>query len=144
MSPNCVIAEFTDNESSISDRSNVFAVEIKFLMGDKKHVLSVHYTTPKYYIAQIIFEMKALQVPKTLYCSYSKQSMVELEITFDEGLWDKMWQLTLKLYKKVNFKNMVKHTKESKELKSRLEDFARNNCKYWLKCHHAQHLRESM
>ena len=69
----------------MTDRSNDYAVEIKCLMGDKKHILPVHYTIPKYYITQVMFEMKVLQVCKTLYCSYSMQSMVVLEITFDKG-----------------------------------------------------------
>ena len=76
-----------------------------------------------------MFEMKALQVCKALYCSYSKQSMVVLEIIFNEGLWQKMWELTLKLYDDVNLKKMQKYTKESNELKSSLEDFAKKNCK---------------
>ena len=40
-----------------------------------------------------------------------------------------MWELTLKLYDNVNLKKIQKYTKESNDLKSSLEDFAKNNCK---------------
>ena len=37
-----------------------------------------------------------------------KESMVVLEITFDEGLLQNMWELTLKLYDYVNLKKDAK------------------------------------
>ena len=87
----------------------------------------VHYTVPKYYMAQMLSEMKAVGVNKGLYLSYSKASMTVLEVTFDDQLWEALFQETLDIYGKEDIAVPNEVREIVPRLKKMLDAFAEHN-----------------
>ncbi|MEW8543590.1 MAG: YqaJ viral recombinase family protein, partial [Candidatus Thiodiazotropha sp.] len=113
--PNCVLQEegcytLMNNDTLIyvvspdgSIRSNgkaEYAVEIKCPYPDPNNPrkLPVFYELPKYYVVQVMLEMKVLNVDKLLLVCYSAKTTVVSVVDFSKDLWQTIWDVTLELY----------------------------------------------
>lgn len=74
------------------------AVEIKCPIPGKQFTTDVHYTMPKYYVAQCLSEMAALHCNKLFYLSWTPESIVVLEASFDEEIWTTMQTELIDIY----------------------------------------------
>ena len=69
------------------DERVVAGIEIKCPYPGKIYSEPVQYEIPHYYVCQILSEMYVLQVDNLFFLSYSKESMVVLNATYDHDLW---------------------------------------------------------
>jgi hypothetical protein len=70
----------------------LYAIEIKYPLPGKTFTTPVHYEIPRYYIPQILSEMKDLQVHQTIYVSYTAKSSTVFLIRHSEELWNLIWK----------------------------------------------------
>jgi hypothetical protein len=63
----------------------LYAIEIKYPIPGKSFTTPVHYEVPSYYIPQVLSEMKALNVMKTLYISHTTESTTVFMIKHSES-----------------------------------------------------------
>ena len=64
-----------------------YGIEIKCPFPGNKFATPVQYKLPKYYVPQVLSEMKALNTDKLYFVSYSSDSTAVHEVTYDEALW---------------------------------------------------------
>jgi hypothetical protein len=76
----------------------IYGVEVKCPFPGKKYTAPVLCTLPKYYVTQVLLEMKALDVKQLYFTCYSKESTTVQLVTFDEELWSLIEQEIYTLY----------------------------------------------
>ena len=87
----CVVSP--DGSGTVAQNSKpLYAIEIKCPIPGKSFTTPVHYEVPSYYIPQVLSEMKALNVMKTLYISYTTESTTVFMIKHSEELWNSVWE----------------------------------------------------
>ena len=105
------------------------AIEIKCPLPDKKYTTDVHYDIPKYYIPQLLSEMKSLQCNLLLYVSYTPESTTVLEVTFDDKLWQEMWDSLVYTYSYDNPSKPRGKSEASAAINALIDDFRQTNIK---------------
>ena len=98
----CVVSP----DGSIREVSNLpmkatkpfFAIEIKCPIPGKLYATPVFYKIPRYYVAQIMSEMKALNTSKLLFICYSPESTSFHIAMFNDDLWSQMWEELVLVY----------------------------------------------
>lgn len=116
-------------ESGMHGLDKDVVIELKSPYPDGKKKMPVHYSVPKYYVPQLILEMKVVDLDLGLYASCSKQSMVVIIVHFDEELFDMIWAQIKKMFDKTDLKMLTKLCSENKEISNKIEQFIKNNCK---------------
>lgn len=80
----CVVSP--DGSGRVAQNSKpLYAIEIKCPIPGKSFTTPVHYEVPSYYIPQVLSEMKALSVMKTLYISYTTERTTVFMIKHSES-----------------------------------------------------------
>ena len=77
-----------------------FAVECKCPMPGKVFTTPVFYSCPKYYVPQILAEMKALNSKQLLFVCYTQESTTVHKVEFCEELWQLLVDETESIYGK--------------------------------------------
>jgi hypothetical protein len=72
------------------DKPAVFGVECKCPFPGSLYATPVHYTIPKYYLPQILSEMRCLEVNQLYFVSFSKESTTIQKAVFDVQLWNEL------------------------------------------------------
>ena len=86
---------------------------------------TVHYSIPVHYTIQLLCHMVVKQVKYAWYGSYSKQSMVVLELKFDAEVWLQVSNILKELYDKADIpvpKKKIQHQQSLKEVLQRYVD----------------------
>lgn len=97
----------------------VAAVEIKCPYPQAGKVI-VHYSLPQYYVCQCLAGMFVFKTTKLIYMSYSKESSTVFEVTFDEDLWNTVWEMIIEIYYNDSPKVPAKLASKIKTLKSKM------------------------
>ena len=121
----------TEDDESHGNNTGDIAPEIKCLYPDEAKV-TVHYKVPVYCVLQLLCHMKAKNVMKAWYASYSEQSVVIIEVKLDEQVWDKAYELICDQYDKENISSPKGKVKYRDELKLILQEYLDNNSKLLL------------
>ncbi|MEW8545065.1 MAG: YqaJ viral recombinase family protein, partial [Candidatus Thiodiazotropha sp.] len=90
---------------------------------------SVYYEIPKYYVMQILGEMRSYECERLLFTVWSEQSTVVFETSFCEEIWDMAWNECCKIYDVNCPRRPSKVSKECVSLKSRITQYLQKNCK---------------
>lgn len=109
--PFMIISPDGQGKTGINDSPRI-AFEIKCPMPGKKFCPDVHYSIPRYYVPQILSEMKALNCEKLFYICYTTHTTTVFEVEFDSNIWELMWKMSLEIY---GIQNPVRPKKKSKE-----------------------------
>lgn len=80
----------------------------------------VHYSLPQYYVCQCLAGMFVFKTTKLIYMSYSKESSTVFEVTFDEDLWNTVWEMIIEIYYNDSPKVSAKLASKIKTLKSKM------------------------
>ena len=91
--------------------------------------MPVHYYVPKYYVAQLLLEMKVLDLDIGLYVSCSKQSLVVIIVRFDDELFNMIWSRITSMFDKIDIKMASKLSIENKEIAKCIELYIKTKCK---------------
>ena len=83
ISPDGFICVEVDEHSVLKDVLGDIAVEIKCSYPNESQV-TVHYKIPVYYGIQLLCHMTVKKVKRAWYGSYSEQSIVVIELQYDE------------------------------------------------------------
>ena len=122
----CVIVSPDGSCREYVDDQAVFAVECKCPFPGSLYTTPVHYTIPKYYIPQILAEMRCLEVQNLYFVSYSKDSTTFQKATYDKELWEELEMEISEVYHKDALRPNRKR-KNSIELSTKLKVYAENN-----------------
>ena len=90
-------------------------------------MLTVHYAIPVYYTIQLLCHMVVKKVKHAWYGSYSKQSMIVLELKFDENIWQKVITILKEIYDKEEIVPPKKKVKYQQDLKESLQKYLDEN-----------------
>ena len=77
---------------------SVFAIECKCPMPGEVFTTPVFYSIPKYYVPQLLAEMKALNSTELLFVCYTKESTTVHKVQFCEELWQLIIDETENVY----------------------------------------------
>ena len=106
------------------------AFEIKCPVPGKKFTPDVHYYVPKYYIPQLISEMKVLGSSQLYYVCYTKETTTVFRVNFSEELWGTIWDLSVSLYGgETQIRPKRKH-KDCSLLADQIASFQQNNIEF--------------
>ncbi|KAL5010284.1 hypothetical protein ScPMuIL_012589 [Solemya velum] len=75
-----------------------FGVEWKCPFPGKTYATSVHYAIPKYYVPQILSEMRCLETNHLYFVSYSEDSTTIQKASFHQELWTQLEQECAMIY----------------------------------------------
>ena len=103
-------------------------LELKCPYPDESKV-NVHYKIPVYYTTQLLCHMKAKEVKCTWYASYSKQSLVLLQLDMDEEVWDETYKILCQMYDKEVIEKPKNKVKHKEDLKPILQNYLDANTK---------------
>ena len=90
-------------------------------------MLNVHYAIPVHYTIQLLCHMVVKEVKHAWYCSYSKQSMVVLELKFHESVWLDVIKLLKELYDREEIPVPRKKVQHQQSMKQLLQDYVNSN-----------------
>ena len=128
VSPDGSIREVETSEGCMSGKA-IAAVEVK-CPYPKENTLPVQYSLPEYYVCQCLAEMHVLNTSKLIYVSYSKESSTILELTFDEHLWNIVWEYLCEIYDGDSPKVPQKGGQTVKRIKSGIKEYVKSNVKF--------------
>ena len=114
------------------DESVNFGVEIKCPFPGKKYSTPVTYKMQKYYVPQVLSEMKALGTQKLYFICYSPESTTVHEVDFDENLWNTIEQEISLIYGTPKPSRPTQKSVNVPRIQERLSSFVENNTKFLL------------
>ena len=123
---NDVFMVVSPDGSGIRNNATKVAFEIKCPVPNKKFTTDVHYTLPKYYVCQIMSEMKALSCDELYYVCFTPESTVIHKALFDAELWSILYDALIDVYSYENPKRPQKKASNMKEVEKLIHDYTRN------------------
>lgn len=96
----------------------------------KGNAMPVYYKLPKYYVLQVLSEMKAYNCDKLLFTCWSPKSTVALEITFSQKIWQQAWDDLVLTFSPTDRKRPVRVSAVAKELRSKVIEFSDTSCTF--------------
>lgn len=121
--------EIDQNTNTYRLGNIVAAVEVKCPFPKAENV-ALHYTLPKYYVCQCLAEMHVLGTDKLIYISWSPESSVVLEVTYDAALFEKIIHVVTCIYGKDEPKRTSDTSDYSKRIKEDVSRFVASNVKF--------------
>ena len=129
----CIKVNFDEYHMIVSPDGSCFnsssgtteiAVEIKcpFPPNPGTYKSPVYYKIPRYYVPQILSEMRALQTEVLLFLCYSKESTVVLRGIFDSDLWQSITQ-ELELTYGLNGERPKRRSSNYDELRNKIDQY---------------------
>ena len=95
------------------------------------HSLSLPYNYfPKYYVLQVLSEMKAHSCDKLLFTCWSPKSTIAIEVAFSEQIWQHAWDEVLLIFDPLDSRRPVKVSAAAKELRCKTVQFTETSCKF--------------
>ena len=96
----------------------------------KSQVMPVYYQLPKYYVLQVLSEMKAYSCDKLLFTCWSPKSTIALEVSFSEQIWQQAWDELVLIFDPMDSKRPFRVSATSKELRCKTIEFTDTSCKF--------------
>ena len=92
-----------------------------------ENTMCVHYNIPVYYALQLLCQMKVKNMQKCWYVSYSSDSVVVLELKFQDEIWEKMFGKMKELYDKESIPIPKRKVQYRDEYRGLLKEYLQNN-----------------
>lgn len=103
-----------------------FGVECKCPFPGKTYATTVHYAIPKYYVPQVLSEMRCLETNHLYFVSYSKESTSILKASFDQELWTQLEQEASMIYHD-NSSRPTRKSPTSKIIQEQIAHYVKSN-----------------
>ena len=96
----------------------------------KDNMMPVYYRLPKYYVLQVLSEMKAYNCDKLLFTCWSPKSTVALEVTFSQKIWQQAWDVLVLTFNPTDRKRPIRVSAVAKDLRSKVIEFSDTSCTF--------------
>ena len=96
----------------------------------KFQVMPVYYKLLKYYVLQVLSEMKAYSCDKLLFTCWSPKSTIAIEVAFSEQIWQHAYDEVLLIFDPLDSRRPVKVSATAKELRCKTVQFTETPCKF--------------
>ena len=127
-----ILGSSADGYGKPSTSSHItHAFEFKCPTPNKMYTTDLHYKIPSYYIPQLLAEMRTLGCTKLLYLCYTQDASTVFEVTWNQELWDLMWQRIVEIFAVdtvTKQKRAVSHL--VKQLTKQIDDFIENQTRF--------------
>lgn len=96
----------------------------------KDMLLPIYYAIPRYYVTQLLCEMKAYECTKLLFTCWSRDTTVGIEVIFSKETWDHAWDELLITYDQKKLKRPGKVRASLASLRTEVKEFPEVSCQF--------------
>ncbi len=112
------------------DGPSCMGFEFKCPIPGKQFTPDVHYSIPRYYIPQLMAEMKALGSEELVYLCYTPTTSTVFVVKFDAELWELMWSTVTSIYGSSSATKPKRKSPVTVVLQERLSAFQQKNVRF--------------